>query len=188
MTFSDFINSNGIMRTRGFLFLLGAVCLLCGCNKEDEAQKREEAWKQEKKSIIHEMSGEYEGEVVHSDAPSTKHDISFSMYEFGYIKVIGERIDAAVEISKVSGDSVFLSVPETRYWWIWSTSKKIVGTIYASAGEPKFSGYIGVYDRKTKTIKFSLRIKEVYNGQPDKRVIDYIALYSGTWKSDFQKL
>ena len=31
-------------------------------------------------------------------------------------------------------------------------------------------------------------IKEVYNGQPDKRVIDYIALYSGTWKSDFQKL
>ena len=133
------------MRTREILFLLGAVCLLCGCNKEDEAQKREEAWKQEKKSIIH-------------------------------------------EISKVSGDSVFLSVPETRYWWIWSTSKKIVGTIYASAGEPKFSGYIGVYDRKTKTIKFSLRIKEVYNGSPDKRVIDYIALYSGTWKSDFQKL
>ena len=110
------------------------------------------------------------------------------MYEFGYIKVIGEGIDAAVEISKVSGDSVFLSVPKTRYWWIWSTSKKIVGTVYASAGEPKFSGYIGVYDRKAKTIQFSLRVKEVYNGLPDKRVIDYIALYSGTWKSDFQKL
>ena len=176
------------MRTRGFLFLLGAVCLLCGCRKEDEAQRQEEAWKQEKKSIVHEMSGEYEGEVVHSDTPSANHAIRFSMYEFGYIKVIGEGIDAAVEISKVSGDSVFLSVPKTRYWWIWSTSKKIVGTVYASAGEPKFSGYIGVYDRKAKTIKFSLRIKEVYNGLPDKRVIDSIALYSGTWKSEFQKL
>ena len=46
--------------------------------------------------------------------------------------------------------------------------------------EPKFSGYVGVYDRKAKTLQLSLRTKEVYIF--DKVERDYRVLYTGKRK------
>ena len=71
-----------------------------------------------------------------------------------------------------------MSQPEVEY----SFYEREKGTAYFCPGEPKFSGYIGVYDRGAKTFQVSLRVKEIYNTKPQKIELDYAVLCSGKRK------
>lgn len=170
-----------------FLALIIFPYILCECRKEDR-QGQDGEWKKRKEEVMKEMEGRYEGEMEKtqiggSDISTKKVSLQYSLDRFAMIRLSAQEevIRVDLEVSRITEENAFLSLPQAQYWKLYQGSKR-VGTNYGSAGNPQFSGYIGVYDRKAKTFQVSLRVKEVYNTKSQKIELDYTVLCSGKRK------
>lgn len=175
--------------------LVGVVALSAalfgGCSDED-IKKAEWAWVEKRKAAVEEMTGVYAGEIEMLQAgarpdASERTPTQYVLKEGDAVTRVKIRrsgtdrfyeLTVNLEVIRITDESIFLSQPEVEY----SFYEREKGTAYFCPGEPKFSGYIGVYDRGAKTFQVSLRVKESYNTKPQKIELDYAVLCSGKRK------
>lgn len=170
------------------IFVLAMLVLAAGfaaCKKEVNERAKQEENEREIRAIMLEMSGDYDAQLeqtqinVDGERPPQHKNFQLKITELGsFYSPSGSVINVDLQLGKITEESVFLNLSQVQHRPIDAGGKE-VGTRYYIP-EPKFSGYVGVYDRKAKTLQLSLRTKEVYTF--DKVERDYRVLYTGKRK------
>ena len=169
-----------MVRTVRFIGLL-AVSLAVAFS----ACKKEEPEKEDKATVVSELIGVYEAKEIRVDAKTMDTTISFFPIDLGHSSTSGENVVQFVFERKYPADFVVVKQEEEKIYLDFQSGAVIKesdnsGQTTYSKGGSKFSGYVGVYDRRAKTLQVTLKAQEVMKDEWGReQVTDYILEYSG---------
>jgi len=177
-----------MIRTVRFIGLLAIslVVAFTACKKDKPKVKEVD----EREAVVSELCGVYSGKQVRIE-PATRdtdvlnlpikisrHSQSGTAVKFAF----NDDYRADLTIEKVDDDNVYLGFLEGKEVKTRTKYGSLIRAYYQK-GESKFSGYIGVYDRKDRVLQLALKshvILELSDGTPMKEV-DYVLNHTG-WK------
>ena len=169
-----------MIRTVRFIGLL-AISLAVAFS----ACKKDKPKTEEKATVVSELSGVYEAKEIRIDAKTKDTSISFFPVDLGHSSTSGENVVQFVFERKYQADFAVVKQEEEKIYLDFQSGAVIKesdnsGQTTYSKGESKFSGYVGVYDRRAKTLQVTLKAQEVMkDGWGRERVTDYSLEYSG---------
>ena len=149
------------------------------------ACKKDKPEKEDKATVVSELSGVYEAKEIRVDAKTKDTTISFFPIDLGHSSTSGENVVQFVFERKYQADFVVVKQEEEKIYLDFQSGAVIKesdnsGQTTYSKGESKFSGYVGVYDRRAKTLQVTLKAQEVMKDEWGReQVTGYILEYSG---------
>ena len=163
-----------MVRTVRFIGLL-AVSLAVAFS----ACKKEEPEKEDKATVVSELIGVYEAKEIRVDAKTMDTTISFFPIDLGHSSTSGENVVQFVFERKYQADFVVVKQEEEKIYLDFQSGAVIKesdnsGQTTYSKGGSKFSGYVGVYDRRAKTFQLSLKERWIIKPKDGReREVDY---------------
>ena len=143
------------------------------------ACKKEEPEKEDKATVVSELSGVYEAKEIRVDAKTKATTIGFFPIDLGHSSTSGENVVQFVFERKYQADFVVVKQEEEKIYLDFQSGAVIKesdnsGQTTYSKGESKFSGYVGVYDRRAKTFQLSLKERWIIKPKDGReREVDY---------------